>query len=77
MATGRIKVLFDESISHRLVDFLHREFRVAELYHLRTLGWSGRRDIEWIELAVKGEFAIVTGDRNEATRGSSRKTSNH
>lgn len=69
MATGRVRLLFDENISHRLVDFLHRESRLAEMHHLRTLGWSGEKDAEWIPLAVSSEFVLITGDRNEMTRG--------
>lgn len=69
MAAGRLKLLFDENISHRLVSFLHHESRLAEMHHLRELGWSGKSDVEWIRLAVDNRFVLVTGDRNDATRG--------
>ncbi len=69
MAVGRVRLLFDENISHRLVDFLHHESRLAEMHHLRAMGWSGKKDVEWIPIAVAREFVLVTGDRNEVTRG--------
>lgn len=69
MAAGRVKLLFDKNISYRLVDFLYHESRLAEMHHLRTVGWSGKKDVDWIPVAVKNGFVLVTGDRNEATRG--------
>lgn len=69
MATNGVKLLFDENISHRLTEFIARESRLAEMQHIRKMGWSGKRDIDWIPLAVQKGFVIITGDRNEATRG--------
>ncbi len=66
------KILFDENISSRLAEFLHFESRKTlnvHLAHLRQLGWSGQADIVWIPRAVQSGFVIVTGDRNERTRG--------
>lgn len=69
MATGGLKLLFDENFSHKQVEFVARESRLAEMQHMRKIKWSGRPDAEWIPLAVKGQFVIVTADRNERTRG--------
>ncbi|GIV10278.1 MAG: hypothetical protein KatS3mg019_2369 [Fimbriimonadales bacterium] len=37
--------------------------------HIRQRGWSGLPDKQWIPKATQQGFVIVTGDRNEATRG--------
>lgn len=69
MADRRLKLLFDENFSHRQVDFVARESRLAEFQHIRGLGWSGQADTVWVPRAVLGDFCIVSGDRNERTRG--------
>lgn len=63
------KLLFDENISQRLVEFVNRESRLAEMAHIRQRGWSGLPDNQWIPKANEQGFVIVTGDRNETTRG--------
>lgn len=37
--------------------------------HIRQRGWSGLPDAQWIQKATLGGFVIITGDRNERTRG--------
>lgn len=69
MAARGLKLLFDENFSHRQVDFVAKESRLAEFQHIRHLGWSGMEDQVWIPLAVNAGFCIVTWDRNEKTRG--------
>lgn len=69
MATGVVKLLFDENVSHRQVEFVAKESRLGQMQHIRALNWSGKPDHEWIPLAVRQSFVIVTGDRNEKTRG--------
>jgi hypothetical protein len=69
MANQRIKLLFDENISQRLVEFINRESRLAEMAHVRQRGWSGLPDTQWIPMATNSGFVIITGDRNEITRG--------
>ncbi len=63
------KLLFDENIARRLVEFINRESGLAQMAHIRQHGWSGLPDKQWIPLATQQGFVIVTGDRNEATRG--------
>ncbi len=69
MAGRGLKLLFDENFSRPQVDFVAKQSRLAEIQHILTLGWSGQEDSAWIPLAVRAGFCIVTGDRNEATRG--------
>lgn len=69
MATRGLKLLFDENVSHRHIEFVAKESKLAEMQHLRTIGWSGKPDPEWIPLAVRQKFIIITADRNEQTRG--------
>lgn len=67
-----MKLLFDENLSRRHVQFLASESRLTlavELQHILTLGWSGTPDHECIPRAVNAGFCIVTGDRNATTRG--------
>ncbi|MCS6919473.1 MAG: DUF5615 family PIN-like protein [Fimbriimonadales bacterium] len=64
-----LKLLFDENISQRLVEFVNRESNLAQMAHLRQRGWSGLTDAQWIQTATQAGFVIVTGDRNERTRG--------
>lgn len=68
MAAGGLKLLFDENISHRHVEFLASESRLTHFQHMRRIGWSGKKDIEWMPLAVHQGFTIVTWDRNDRTR---------
>lgn len=63
------KLLFDENISQRLVEFINREARLAQMAHIRQRGWSGLPDSDWISKATEAGFVIITGDRNERTRG--------
>ncbi|MCS7191149.1 MAG: DUF5615 family PIN-like protein [Fimbriimonadales bacterium] len=63
------KLLFDENISQRLVEFINGESNLARMAHIRQRGWSGLPDTQWIKTATEGGFVIVTGDRNERTRG--------
>lgn len=65
----QLKLLFDENISQRLVEFINRESRLAQMAHIRQRGWSGLPDAQWIQTATQREFVIITGDRNERTRG--------
>ncbi len=37
--------------------------------HIRQRGWSGLPDAKWIPRATEAGFVIITGDRNERTRG--------
>lgn len=69
MAARGLKLLFDENFSRRQVEFVAKESRLAEMQHVSSRGWSGMRDIDWIPLAVKAEFRLITGDRNDRTRG--------
>ncbi len=69
MASGGLRLLFDEMYSHRHVSFLNAESELGEMVHIRERGWSGRPDKEWVPLAVQEGFVIVTGDRNDRTRG--------
>src|SRR5579872_4200922 len=62
-------ILFDENISHRLVELLVRCGAPGDLQHLRKLKWSNTPDLEWMPRAVQAGFAIVTADRNDRTRG--------
>jgi hypothetical protein len=64
-----MRLLFDENFSHWQVEFVRREWALAEMEHMRTIGWSGKTDREWIPWAVERGFVVVTGDRNEKTRG--------
>lgn len=70
MAAGGVKLrlVFDENFSHQQVEFVHRESQLGDLTHTRKTGWSGMRDREWIPLAIRANFVIVTGDRNDRTR---------
>lgn len=63
------KILFDENISQKLVEFINRESRLAQMAHIRQRGWSGLPDADWIPKATQAGFVIITGDRNERTRG--------
>ena len=69
MASERVKILFDENISRRLVEFINRESGLAAMAHLSQRGWSGLPDRDWITQATQNGFVIITGDRNEQTRG--------
>ena len=69
MASERVKLLFDENISQRLVEFINRESGLAAMAHLSQRGWSGLPDRQWIAQATQSGFVIITGDRNERTRG--------
>jgi hypothetical protein len=69
MASQRVKILFDENISRRLVEFVNRESGLAEMAHINQRGWSGVPDRKWMAQATQGSFVIITGDRNEQTRG--------
>lgn len=69
MASERVKLLFDENISRRLVEFVNRESGLAEMARINQRGWSGLPDRDWIAKATEGGFVIITGDRNERTRG--------
>jgi hypothetical protein len=69
MASERVKLLFDENISQRLVEFVNRESGLAAMAHINQRGWSGLPDRQWIEQATQGSFVIITSDRNERTRG--------
>jgi hypothetical protein len=69
MASERVKLLFDENISQRLVEFINRESGLAAMAHINQRGWSGLPDRAWIAKATEGDFVIITGDRNEQTRG--------
>lgn len=69
MASQRVKLLFDENISRRLVEFVNRESTLAEMAHLSQRGWGGLPDRQWIAQASRSGFVIITGDRNEKTRG--------
>lgn len=69
MATGRVKLVFDENFSHHQVGFVHSESGLGEIQHTRRMTWSGMHDVDWIPLAIEGGFIIVTGDRNDKTRG--------
>jgi len=62
-------IVFDENISHHLVEFLHRAGAPGEVNHVRKLRWNGKSDLEWMTLAIEAGFIILTGDRNERTRG--------
>lgn len=64
-----VKLLFDENISQRLVEFINRESGLAQMAHIRQRGWSGLPDAQWIPTATRSGFVIITGDRNETTRG--------
>lgn len=69
MANSSLKLLFDEHFSHHHVKFLHEQSRLCEMQHLRALGWSGKPDVEWMSYATSSGFVIVSGARNEKTRG--------
>jgi hypothetical protein len=69
MAVSRVKLVFDENFSHRHVSFVSHESSLGEIVHTRQVGWSGKQDKVWIPLAIGAGFIIVTGDRNERTRG--------
>lgn len=62
-------IVFDENISHHLVEFLHRAGAPGEVQHVRKLKWNGKPDLEWMTLAISSNFAIITADRNDKTRG--------
>jgi len=69
MAARGLKLLFDEHFSQRQVAFVASESRLAEFQHVLGRGWSGLEDRDWIPRAVRAGFCIVTGDRNDRTRG--------
>jgi hypothetical protein len=69
VAPRRLKIVFDEHFSHHQVEFVCRESRLGEIQHTRRMKWSGRPDTEWMPMAIKAGFVIVSGDRNERTRG--------
>lgn len=69
MIPTQTKILFDENISRRLVEFVNRESKLARMAHVSQRGWTGLPDTEWIQKATQNDFVIVTGDRNERTRG--------
>ena len=62
-------VLFDENVSHHLVEFLHRAGAPGSVQHVRKLGWNSTPDIQWMTLAIQRGFGIVSADRNDRTRG--------
>ncbi len=62
-------ILFDENISHHLVEFLHHAGAPGSVQHVRKLKWNGKPDIEWMTLAVNAGFGIISADRNDRTRG--------
>ncbi len=64
-----MKLLFDENISRRLVEFVNRESGLTPMAHVSQRGWSGLPDRDWIVQATQNDFVIITGDRNEKTRG--------
>jgi len=64
-----VRLLFDENISKRLVEFVNSESGLAQMAHIRQHGWSGLPDAQWIPVATERDFVIITGDRNERTRG--------
>ncbi len=68
MAAGRVKLVFDENFSHRQVGFISRESGLGEIQHTRPMSWSGLHDSVWYPLAIKADFVIISGDRNEKTR---------
>jgi hypothetical protein len=70
VAAGRIKLVFDEHFSEKHVVFVGREADLGDLHHVNSKGlkWSGKPDKDWIPIAIKGNFVIVTGDRNDKTR---------
>jgi hypothetical protein len=69
MAARSLTVLFDENFSHHHVAFVAKESGLAGFQHIRKMGWSGQKDEDWIPQAVGLAWVIVTGDRNEKTRG--------
>lgn len=69
MATGGLKLLFDEMYSHRHIEFLDTQSGLAEMVHMRDKEWSGLPDKKWVPMAVQEGFVIVTGDRNDKARG--------
>ncbi len=69
MATGSVKILFDENFSQNHVIFIRDESNLAEIHHMRTIGWGGMPDPYWIPLAAGNGFVVVTWDRNARTRG--------
>jgi hypothetical protein len=63
-----MRLVFDEHFSHKHVAFVHHEARLGTLHHVRSAGWSGTPDKDWIPLAINAGFIIVSGDRNDTTR---------
>lgn len=53
-------LLFDENLSHRLVNQLADEFPGS--LHPETLGWRGRPDIDLWRLAVERALVLVSKD---------------
>lgn len=51
------------------MEFVNSESRLAEMAHVSQRGWSALPDAQWITTATQGGFVIITGDRNERTRG--------
>lgn len=63
-----MRIVFDENISHRLVDLLAKCGAPGKFAHTRTHGWNGLPDLEWMTHAIRADFIIVTADRNDRTR---------
>ena len=68
MAASGLKLLFDENFSHRHTLFVGRESGLAEMQHMRHIGWSGEKDKVWIPRSVASGFVMISGDRNDRTR---------
>jgi|SRR5579862_243977 len=62
-------IVFDENVSHHLVELLAKCGAPGTLQHTRKLGWNGMDDLKWMPLAIKAGFPIVSADRNDLTRG--------
>jgi hypothetical protein len=62
-------VVFDENVSHRLVELLAKCGAPGTVQHTRKLGWNGMEDLDWIKLSIKAGFLIISADRNARTRG--------
>lgn len=69
MPASGVKLVFDEHFSTKLISFVASQYGLAHIQHVRSLGWSGKPDHEWMPLAIKAGFVIITADRNERTRG--------
>jgi hypothetical protein len=61
-------VLFDENFSHHLIELMARCGAPGDLQHTRKVGWNGKPDSEWIQLAARNGWVICSADRNDRTR---------